>query len=166
VVEWQSNLRSHRGRLVSGPGSGPGTQVHAASYLRERRIVLDRALLAHHNELARILTHEMFHFVWLRLGNPLRLSWQKLLHSEMQSRARGELGWSAELRKDKLDPTRLDLRTRSWRDYACESFCDTAARLYSGSRNHPEFTLAQRFVAARREWFADLVRYREGGLRI
>jgi hypothetical protein len=42
---------------------------------------------------------------------------------------------------------------RAWRDYVCESFCDTAAWLYSGVRRHPEFTLAPRFRERRAAWF-------------
>ena len=40
--------------------------VHAGSFLRERRIVFDCTQA----EFPRILVHELFHFVWLRLGNP------------------------------------------------------------------------------------------------
>ena len=32
-------------------------------------------------------------------------------------------------------------RTRRWREYCCESFCDTAAWMYSGVERHEEFTL-------------------------
>jgi len=66
---------------------------------------------------------------------------------------RGELGWSAEWRKSKLTPLDRRERTRKWREYCCESFCDTAAWLYAGVRTHAEFTLAAAGRAERREWF-------------
>ena len=44
---------------------------------------------------------------------------------------------------------------RRWREYLCESFCDTAAWLYSGLPSHEEFTLAPRFRRPRARWFAD-----------
>jgi len=141
-------------------------QVHAASFIRERRIVLDQTLLRSKSELSRILTHEMFHFAWFRLGNRHRRSWEQLLLAEFDLRARGELGWSAEMRKVKLAPGDSAARSRLWREYACESFCDTAAWLFSGSRAHPEFTLARRFKTSRRGWFSQLAGHVEGGLRI
>jgi hypothetical protein len=45
-------------------------------------------------------------------------------------------------------------RNRRWREYCCESFCDTAAWLYAGVARHEEFTLAAPLRAARRKWFA------------
>ncbi len=123
--------------------------VHAAAFLRERRIAFDCTA----RELPRIFVHELFHFVWLRAGNGCRWSYERLLEEELRSRARGELGWSAEWRKVEL--TRLDRRdrTRRWREYCCESFCDTAAWLYSGMGGHDEFTLSERCRKRRREWF-------------
>ncbi len=53
-------------------------------------------------ELARILVHELFHFAWVRLGNPARRSYEALVREEWKRRARGELGWSAESRKRAL----------------------------------------------------------------
>ena len=123
--------------------------VHAGSFLRERRIAFDCTRA----EFPRIFVHELFHFVWLRAGNPLRRSWEALLHDEFVGRARGELGWSAEWRKQALQTADLRLRSRRWREYCCESFCDTAAWLHSGVRRHPEFTLSARFCARRRAWF-------------
>jgi hypothetical protein len=52
-------------------------------------------------------------------------------------------------------------RTRRWREYCCESFCDTAAWLYSGMRRHPEFALAAQFSAPRRAWFGKAIGERE-----
>jgi hypothetical protein len=124
--------------------------VHAASFLRERRIAFDCTRA----EFPRIFVHELFHFVWLRAGNPLRWSYESLLAAEFRSRAHGELGWSAEWRKAELTTSDVRHRERRWRDYCCESFCDTAAWLYSEIGRHPEFTLPQHCRKRRREWFA------------
>jgi hypothetical protein len=127
-----------------------GNPAHAATFIRQRLILLDRALRLHPREHARILCHERFHFVWVRLGNPARLAWENLLKSE--GSARGEAGWSAELRRRKLAPSDPVHRTRRWREYCCESFCDTAAWIFTGVEN--EVTLAKRYLKARREWFS------------
>jgi hypothetical protein len=131
--------------------------VHAGSFLRQRRIAFDCTRA----EFPRIFTHELFHFVWLRAGNPLRLSWEALLEREFAVHARGELGWSSEWRKSGLGIDGVRQRTRRWREYCCESFCDTAAWMYSGVRSHPEFTLAPRFRARRRLWFEKAIGNRE-----
>lgn len=138
----------HRGQLLAG--GGRGVAVHAGSQIRARTIALDRALLKRPRELARIFVHELFHFAWVRLGNSERRSWEALLAAE---RGPGELGWSAELRKADLTPSDGPDRTRRWREYACESFCDTAAWLFAGSARHEEFTLASRWREHRRKWF-------------
>ena len=127
-----------------------GRPVYAGTFIRKRRMVLDSELAEKPRELARILTHELFHFVWARLGNQKRRSYEELLRQEWKERARGELGWSAESRKSIL-PRRPD--RAHWRDYLCESFCDTAAWMYSGVDRHPEFTLANRHRDRRAEWF-------------
>ena len=131
-------------------GRGP---VHAGAFLRERRIAFDAELAADPKEFARIFVHEVFHFAWLRLGNPRRWSWEALLREEMRGRARGELGWSAEWRKRALDARDPSRRTRRWREYVCESFCDTAAWVLAGVAAHREYTLARRFCERRRQWF-------------
>jgi len=128
--------------------------VHAGAFLRERRIAFDADLASDPGEFARILVHELFHFVWLRLGNQRRWSYEALLLEELRGGARGELGWSAAWRKRALKPHDAKQRTRRWREYVCESFCDTAAWLYSGPRSHAEFTLARRWCDPRRQWFA------------
>jgi hypothetical protein len=78
----------------------------------------------------------------------------------LKHHARGELGWFAESRKSALpytaprasyDPQLCSLI--QWREYLCESFCDTAAWLYSGVRRHGEFTLRGRYRKRRAEWF-------------
>ncbi len=117
-----------------------------------RVIYLDPCLLEQHGEFERILVHELFHFAWVRLGNPLRRDWEQVLAGEFHGRVRGELGWSAEWRKLKLKPHDVRARTPVWRRYACESFCDTAARLYAGLTRHDEFTLPARAVRRRAEW--------------
>ena len=159
-VRFLPSPRAHRGRLLAGEGAG--SAVHAGAFLERREVVLDAALLASPSELARILVHEVFHFVWVRLGNGTRRSYESLLGEEMRRGARGELGWSAERRKRLLRAADLEGRTRRWREYVCESFCDTAAWLAGGVRRHPEFTLAPSHRRRRREWF----RHAEGLKRI
>lgn len=119
----------------------------AGADLRRRIIQLHPSLKRDPRERARILAHEIFHFVWVRLGNPKRAAWKQHLREELQRGARGELGWSSEWRKREL-PARFDA-------YACEAFCDTAAWLYSGVEKHEEFTLARRWRKARRRFFQD-----------
>jgi len=140
-------LTSRQGRLLWGRRDG--VEIHAGSFIRERRIVLDRALRRKPRELERIFAHELAHFAWVRLSNAARLSWEDLLAGE---KARGELGWSAEWRKRALGPDDRRGRTRRWREYACESFCDSAAWLFAGGA-HGEFTLSRRARRARRLWF-------------
>jgi hypothetical protein len=137
-----------------------GQPVYAGSYIRKREIILDRELENSPNELARILTHELFHFAWVRLGNQKRRSYESLLRQEFKNHACGELGWSAESRKSAL--ARFPLPTSiPWREYICESFCDTAAWLYSGVRRHREFTLGARHKKRRAQWFSETFRNRE-----
>ena len=101
-----------------------------------------------------ILYHEIFHFVWARLGNPLRQSYEELLRREWDEGARGEMGWSAEARKLALTPARVRRRTRQWSGYVCESFCDSAAWFcLPGRHTHEEWTLKPRFRRRRRRWF-------------
>lgn len=127
--------------------------VHAGTFLRERRIALDCTRA----EFPRIFVHEVAHFIWLRLGNPARRSYEDVVRAEIAGAARGELGWSAEWRKNALRARDIAGRTRRWRDYCCESFCDTAAWLYSGIGRHREFTLGARRRRARRTWFAEVL---------
>ena len=123
--------------------------VHAAAFLRERRIAFDCSP----EEFPRIFVHELFHFVWARAGNPTRWRYEGLLCGERRAGARGELGWSAEWRKRALVEADVCRRGRRWREYCCESFCDTAAWLYSGTARHPEFTLASEWRRRREAWF-------------
>ena len=134
-----------------------GAPAHAAAHLRKRQMVIEEALMADPEDFARIFVHELFHFVWLRLGNTKRKSYERLLAGELRRRAGGELGWSAEWRKGKLAGGDRMARTRRWREYCCGSFCDTAAWLYSGIKSHNEFTLGRRWRRERRAWFAESV---------
>ena len=136
-IETMPGIRDHRG------------PIHAGAFLRERRI----AFHCTRAEFPRVFVHELGHFIWLRMGNPARLGYENLLRAEVFSRARGELGWSAEWRKATLTAGDIGGRTRRWREYCCESFCDTAAWLYSGVKRHQEFTLAARYRLRRRAWF-------------
>ncbi len=116
--------------------------------------MLDQELERRPSEFDRILTHEVFHFAWVRLSNRSRRSYEALVREEWRRHARGELGWSAESRKVVLSrDARLANRRKRWREYLCESFCDTAAWFFSGVRHHPEFTLAERSRRKRAEWF-------------
>src|SRR5256885_13627851 len=42
--------------------------LHAGAFLRERRIAFNCTRY----EFPRVFVHELFHFVWLRVGNPAR----------------------------------------------------------------------------------------------
>src|SRR5436309_8241789 len=147
VLRRMPELRGDPIRIHSSRGlrdrRGP---VHAGCFLRERRIAFDCTRA----EFPRIFVHEVAHFIWGRLGNPLRWNYEDLLRREFEARALGELGWSAEWRKAALRGVDVTRRSRRWREYCCESFCDTAAWLYSGVARHPEFTLSGRFHRRRR----------------
>lgn len=164
LVEWAPELRNVRGSLRSG--GGRGAEVHAASFIRERRIVFDQALRLDPGELSRILIHEIFHFAWVRLSNDARSSWRQVLSSEFARGARGELGWSAESRKSAIRAGVTFTGGRTWSEYSCESFCDTAAWLHAATGEHEEFTLAPRFREIRRTWFCALESHHSGGIRI
>ena len=145
-------------RLEHAPGlSDARGDVHAGSFLRERRIAFNCTA----REFPRIFVHELFHFVWLRLGNSARRSWEDVMHAERLVCAHGELGWSAEWRQAALRPVDTRRRSRAWRLYCCESFCDTAAWMYSGVSRHAEFTLAGKYRTRRRNWFLATIATRE-----
>lgn len=127
--------------------------VHAGAFLRERRIALNCTRA----EFSRIFVHEVAHFIWLRLSNRVRFRYEDMVRAELAARARGELGWSAEWRKNALRVEDVAGRTRRWREYCCESFCDTAAWLYGGMERHEEFTLGARWHRGRRAWFAQFL---------
>jgi hypothetical protein len=123
--------------------------VHAGAFIRQRRIAFDCAPA----EFPRVFVHEIFHFAWLRAGNRTRQSFEEILTAEWRAGARGELGWSAEWRKRVLSAADVRNRSRRWREYCCESYCDTAAWLYGGVARHEEFTLPLTFRRRRRLWF-------------
>jgi hypothetical protein len=152
-LRYCDGLRASGNRLATGAdGFGHNwPEVHASAFIRRRETVVDSALCRRSGELSRILIHELFHFAWVRLGNAARASFEALLLSEWRARARGELGWSAEMRKRELPVT----QGRLWREYVCEAFCDTAAWLYSGIHRHEEFTLCARRRSARARWFEE-----------
>ncbi len=162
TVSFVPALRSSQRTLYSG--GRVGLEVHAASSIPQRRIWFERALLSNPAELRRIVTHELFHFAWIRLGNGRRREWETLLAAEHTAGGRGELGWSAEWRKRGLQPADVSERTRQWREYACESFCDSAAWLLTGARPHDEVTLAPRHARHRAAWIVHL--FRETGVSI
>ena len=154
MVQLKGALTASRGRLLEN--SHAGAPVHAGSHLRKREMAIEAELLKSPAEFGRIFVHEVFHFVWLRLGNRLRRSYEALVAGEIAGGARGELGWSAESRKQSLKARDSAARSRRWREYVCESFCDTAAWVYAPPQQHPEHTLARRWSVRRRRWFQQL----------
>jgi hypothetical protein len=149
---FKPDLTVSRGKLLSGRVSA-GRAVHAASYIRDRRIVLETQLLERSDALRLILVHELCHYVWPKLGNALRAEFESLLLIERQARARGEAGESAQVAKSHLQDLDSQQRSPAWREYACESFCDTAALLYSGVSVWEFCTLASRWRKRREQWF-------------
>lgn len=137
----------YRGHLRDGGGN----EAYAETDIPHRFIVLDPALKRNAREHRRILLHEYFHFVWVRLGNPQRWAWETHLQSEWRAGVRGEAGWSAEWRKKTLSDSDVKARSRRWREYCCESFCDTGALVYG--RVDSEVTLAKSRRRARATWF-------------
>ncbi len=121
--------------------------------------MLDTELLSDAPELVRILTHELFHFVWRRLDNDSRRSWEELVRRQLAQP--GELGWSAEWRKQALSKADARTRSRRWREYVCESFCDSAAWYFSDRRRHPEYTLPSLYRQHRRAWLTHLISERQ-----
>ena len=115
--------------------------------------MLERDLFAADRMLRLIVVHEVFHFVWARLSNHARREFADLLLYEIGHRARGELGESAGVKKNLLTASAQSYNARLWRDYVCESFCDTAAWLYSGVKHHNSFRLAHRWRKRRHAWF-------------
>lgn len=154
LVEVLPPLQGKPIRVVIRASLGPHL---AATSIPRRVIYLDRQVLAERGEFERILVHELFHFAWVRLSNQNRWDWERVLSSEFRRRVRGELGWSAEWRKKQLQPNDVCNRTPAWRRYICESFCDSAARVYSGIVKHEEFTLSSSSVQSRVEWMRNLV---------
>jgi len=130
--------------------------VHAATFIPQRRIVLEQELLADPALLRLILTHEILHFAWRRLGNTWRREYQELLAFECERRARGELGESAAVAKEKVVEEDWRLGSAASRQYACESFCDTGAWILGGVDRHPSFRLSMKWRERRAAWFNNL----------
>lgn len=128
-----------------------GNDAYAETDIPRRLIVLDPELKRNTREHRRILLHEYFHFAWVRLGNRQRWAWEAHLEKEWRAGARGEAGWSAEWRKKALAEGDVKSRSRRWREYCCESFCDTAAFVYG--RVESEVTLARSRQRSRAAWF-------------
>ena len=145
-------LTAHRGKLLSR--AGRGTPVYAATFIRQRRIVLETTLLSTPAVLRFIFAHELFHFAWVRLGNKKRAEYSCLLVHEMEQRARGELGESAAVKKAELrDQPEISPGGPLWRDYVCESFCDSAACIFGEGSVHEGVKLAKTWTVMRRDWF-------------
>ncbi len=134
-------MRAHRGQLVFG--EGPGQPLQGASFLAERRIVLDEALLGHAPDLVNIFAHEVYHFVWRRLSNEERKSFADLLAGEKTPLHAGHSS------RTRYEAWREKATERRWRDYVCEAFCDTAAGL-----TNPNTLIS----AQRRRWFGNLIK--------
>jgi hypothetical protein len=159
LVEFRPHLRAWRGKLLCG--GERGAEVHAGSFLRERRIVLDRALLRNAKERDRILAHEIFHFVWWKLQPVVRAGYREVLRAEFRGRVKGEMGWSSEWRKERLGAEDWHRNTRRSKEYFCESFCDTAAAFMLDRADHEEITLPARARGLRRAWMEEsLVNWR------
>jgi len=152
-VRFVEELSISGGKLLSK--ADRGQPVHAATFVRKREMVLEAELRENPAELTRVAIHELFHFVWVRLSNQVRRDWEKTLSAEWKSKNPGELGWSAEWRKAELGSNDVRRRSRKWREYACESFCDTAAWLFTGGRRG-ERSLAPSARRARQTWMKNL----------
>jgi hypothetical protein len=151
-IRFESQLTAYKGKLLCEQ-PGRGTAVHAACFIRKREVVIDCELMRRPRMLRLIVIHELFHFVWTRLGNRGRTEFAQLLAGEYMYRARGELGDSAAVKKSSLEPRDCLTNSRRWRDYVCESFCDTAAWRYSGLKKKGASTLASRWRQRRELWF-------------
>jgi hypothetical protein len=154
-VSFRPHLTAYKGKLLSK--SPHGDAVYAGSFLRQRRIVLDELMLRTPRVLERIFVHEVFHFVWSKLGNKLRASYEQMVMAEYDAGVDGELGWSAESLKQQVSASDREKRTRRWKDYICESFCDTAGWLFGSATRYSEMTLGRPERDIRRRWFREHV---------
>ncbi len=151
-VRFQPELTAHRGKLLCDRPHR-GAAVYAAAFLRSREIVLEAELANQPRLLQMILIHELLHFVWLRLGNTARNRYSELLTEEHIYSARGELGESSAVKKSELNDRDCLTGSKAWREYVCESFCDSGAWLYSGQKRKSPFTLGARWKKRREIWF-------------
>jgi hypothetical protein len=152
-VAYRPKLTAWRGQLLSR--SAKGDAVYAGSFLRKRQIFLEEQMIHTPRVLERIFIHEIFHFVWSRLGRNVRESYERMIDREFARRVQGELGWSAESMKQNLSEDDRLHRTRRWRDYLCESFCDTAGWYFGSAKRYSEMTLSRDYRAERRLWVRD-----------
>jgi hypothetical protein len=158
TLRFRPQLTAFRGRLLSGKLED-GVGVHAAAFIRKRRIVLDSALAQSPQKLRLIFVHELFHYVWPRLGNKRRSEYRALLQRELEAGARGELGESAAAKKAQLiHGNGQSFAQGPWRYYVCESFCDTAAWRYAGVSRSADFQLAARWRTKRAQWMEETFR--------
>jgi hypothetical protein len=151
-LEVLPELRAYRGELLSGAKATRGNAVHAASFLRERRIVVEDALLNNASSLRYILVHELFHFVWWRLGNPARREFETLIRNEVRDGIKGELGESSGVAKSKLQAGDCEESRPRWKNYVCESFCDTAAWFYGDRTITTLVSLPRKQISKRELW--------------
>jgi hypothetical protein len=151
-VAFLPEITAYRGKLLSG--TNRGTPVYAASFIRQRRIVLETSLLSSPLVLRFMFVHELFHFAWVRLGNVRRDQYSRLLRDELDSKARGELGESSAVKKaELLVQGGLSLRQKIWSEYVCESFCDSAGSIFTDGPVHNGAKLGKDWTALRHEWF-------------
>jgi hypothetical protein len=136
-VEFRSNLRA---------------DFHAATFLHRRLILLDQPLLRDKRECERILAHEIFHFVWWKAPR-IRKDYEVLIRREFAAQTPGEMGWSADWRKRALRAGDAPNNSRRFREYLCESFCDSCACLLLGISRHEEITLPASARKIRRHFF-------------
>ncbi|MGA8028909.1 MAG: hypothetical protein WB992_17345, partial [Bryobacteraceae bacterium] len=113
-------MTAYRGELLSERPER-GASVYAACFIRQRRIVVETEVLGDPETFRLILVHEIFHFVWARLGNAVRREFDELLAFECKHGARGALGESSGVKKRLLSRG----HPHAWREYVLESFCDT-----------------------------------------
>jgi len=153
-VSYRPGLTAWRGQLLSRKQKGDA--VYAGSFLRKRRIVLEQQMVKTPRVLERIFVHEVFHFVWSRLSAKLRESYSDMVRAEIAAGVQGELGWSAESMKLKLSAEDIGIENRRWKDYICESFCDTAGWMYGSASRYAEMTLEDKEIReARRQWMRE-----------
>lgn len=172
-LQFRPRLSAFRGRLLSGRLS-LGKPVWAGSFIRRRLMVLDSELLRHEAALRGILIHELFHFVWVRAGNPARRGFAALLTLEAAAGARGEVGESSEVQKclwrsaggahGSFSPS-VAAGAHAWAAYVCESFCDTAAWALCPRAPGP-VSLSPRWQKKRRQWFREWIALQATGVRV
>jgi hypothetical protein len=148
----ERNLRAVKGKLQLG--GIQGRELDGASFIRQREIVLADSLSQ--PEHRRVLLHELFHFVWVRLSNQQRRSYEELLRSEMDRGVIGELSWPSFQAKERLNKQDWSTRSKGWRGYACESFCDTCSWYWRGMPGEGESAFPKIERTVRKRWVENL----------